>query len=64
MEICDGDGICRSNFAYARFGEQYTKSLPSLNLNWQLDDDMYLRFGAATVISPPAHQPPFQRTSR
>ena len=59
VEICDGDGICRSNFAYARFGEQYTKSLPSLNLNWQLDDDMYLRFGAATVIS----RPPINRLS-
>ena len=59
VEICDGDGICRSNFAYARFGEQYTKSLPSLNLNWQLDDDMYLRFGTATVIS----RPPINRLS-
>lgn len=59
VEICDGDGVCRSNFAYARFGERYTKSLPSLNLNFQLDADTYLRFGAATVIS----RPPINRLS-
>ena len=59
VEICDGDGVCRSNFAYARFGEQYTKALPSLNLNFQLTADAYLRFGAATVIS----RPPINRLS-
>ena len=59
VEICDGDGVCRSNFAYARFGEQYTKSLPSLNLNFELAADTYLRFGAAKVIS----RPPINRLS-
>ena len=59
VEICDGDGVCRSNFAYATFGERYTKSLPSLNLNFQLADDAYLRFGAAKVIS----RPPINRLS-
>ena len=59
VEICDGDGLCRDNFAYARFGEQYTKSLPSLNLNFEIADDIYLRFGAAKVIS----RPPINRLS-
>ena len=57
--ICDGDGRCRDNFAYVTFTEQYKDVFPSLNLNYLLSDDLYLRFGAAKVMS----RPPINRLS-
>ena len=59
VEICDDDGICRNNFAFVEFGDSYTDVLPSLNLNFKITPDDYLRFGAATVIS----RPPINRLS-
>ena len=57
--ICDGDGRCRDNFAYVTFTEQYKDVFPSLNLNYLLSDELYLRFGAAKVMS----RPPINRLS-
>ncbi len=58
-EICDGDGVCRDNFAFVEFGETYTETLPSLNLTYKFTDETYLRFGAARVMS----RPPINRLS-
>lgn len=57
--ICDGDGRCRDNFAYVTFTERYRDVFPSLNLNYALTEDIYLRFGAAKVMS----RPPIDRLS-
>ena len=58
-EICDGDGVCRDNFAFVTFGDKYTDLLPSLNLNYRITDNDYLRFGVAKVLS----RPPINRLS-
>ena len=59
VEICDGDGVCRDNFAFLKLGDKYTDVLPSLNLNFKITPNDYLRFGAAVVIS----RPPIDRLS-
>ncbi len=57
VEVCDEVGVCLDDYAYVRSGIEYTNTLPSLNLNFEITDDDYLRFAAARVLSrPPINQ--------
>lgn len=57
VEVCDEVGVCVDDYAYIRSGIDYTNTLPSMNLNFELTNDDYLRFAAARVMSrPPINQ--------
>lgn len=57
VEVCDEVGVCIDDYAFIRSGTQYTNTLPSMNLNFELTENNYLRFAAARVLSrPPINQ--------
>lgn len=57
VEVCDEVGVCLDQYAYIRSGTAYTNTLPSLNLNFEITGNDYLRFAAARVMSrPPINQ--------
>ncbi|WP_226668751.1 TonB-dependent receptor [Microbulbifer aggregans] len=53
VEIIDGVGDSSSNYDYITFGPEYTDTLPSLNLNFQLTEQDIVRFAAAKVMGRP-----------
>ncbi|NQD37508.1 TonB-dependent receptor [Permianibacter sp. IMCC34836] len=55
VPITDDAGVTQSNYAYVKYGPEYTDVLPSLNLNFELTESDVLRFAAAEVMGrPPA----------
>ena len=57
VEVCDEVGVCVDDYAFIRNGIDYSNTLPSMNLNFELNDENYLRFAAARVMSrPPINQ--------
>lgn len=57
VPITDGAGVTRTNYDYVEFGPEYTDTLPSINLSFQLTEQDILRFAAAKVMGrPPAGQ--------
>jgi phosphoribosylformimino-5-aminoimidazole carboxamide ribotide isomerase len=57
VPITDSVGVTNSDYAPVIYGPDYTDTLPSLNLAFELTDDDVLRFAAAKVIGrPPAAQ--------
>ncbi|MFN4289361.1 MAG: TonB-dependent receptor [Permianibacter sp.] len=55
--ITDDMGVTQDNYAYVKYGPEYTDSLPSLNLSFELTENDVLRFAAAKVMGrPPAGQ--------
>lgn len=53
IPITDGVGVTDSDFLPVDPGQSYTKWLPSLNLNYHLDEADLLRFAVASVMSRP-----------
>lgn len=51
IEICDVDGVCLSRYGYTKVGTEYSNTLPSLNLKYQLTDIDQVRFALARVMS-------------
>lgn len=51
--ITDQLGVVSTDYIHVRRGKSYTDYLPSLNLNYHLDDNNQLRFAAAKVMSRP-----------
>ena len=51
--ITDGVGVTQDNLAFVNYGPDYTDTLPSLNLNFQISDNDVIRFAAAKVIGRP-----------
>ena len=57
VPITDGVGETRTNYDYVNYGPDYSDTLPSLNLNFELTENDYLRFAASKVMGrPPAGQ--------
>ena len=55
--ITDDLGFTQDNYAYVKYGPEYTDTLPSLNLAFELTEKDVLRFAAAKVMGrPPAGQ--------
>ena len=53
VEITDDVGVTSSNYDYVTFGPEYTDTLPSLNLNFELSENDIVRFAAAKVMGRP-----------
>ncbi|WP_444924045.1 TonB-dependent receptor [Microbulbifer sp. DLAB2-AF] len=53
VEITDDVGVTSSNYDYVEYGPEYTDTLPSLNLNFELTEQDYIRFAAAKVMGRP-----------
>jgi iron complex outermembrane recepter protein len=53
VPITDGVGVTDSDFLPVDPGQSYTKYLPSLTLNYRLDESDQLRFAVAKVMSRP-----------
>lgn len=51
--ITDGVGVTQDNLDYVSYGPDYTDTLPSLNLNFELSDNDIIRFAAAKVMGRP-----------
>lgn len=51
VEICDVDGVCVSRYGYTRVGAEYSNTLPSLNLKYQVTDIDQVRLALARVLS-------------
>ncbi len=51
--ITDGVGVTQDNLDFVNYGPEYTDTLPSLNLNFELTDNDVLRFAAAEVMGRP-----------
>jgi len=51
--ITDGVGVTQDNLDYVEYGPEYTDTLPSLNLNFELTENDILRFAAAKVMGRP-----------
>ena len=51
--ITDGVGVTQDNLDYVNYGPEYSDTLPSLNLNFELTDNDILRFAAAKVMGRP-----------
>lgn len=51
VNICDVDGVCKSQYGYKRVGTEYSNTLPSLNLKYQLTDIDQVRLALARVLS-------------
>jgi phosphoribosylformimino-5-aminoimidazole carboxamide ribotide isomerase len=51
--ITDGVGVTQDNLDFVNYGPDYTDTLPSLNLNFELTDNDILRFAAAKVMGRP-----------
>jgi len=55
--IVDDNGVERDDYANVSYGPEYTDTLPSLNLNFELSDNDQIRFAAAKVMGrPPVYQ--------
>lgn len=55
--ITDDVGVTQTNYKYVEYGPEFSDTLPSLNLNFELSDNDVLRFAAAKVMGrPPAGQ--------
>lgn len=50
-EICDVDGVCINRYGYTKVGTEYSNTLPSLNLRYQLTDIDQVRLALARVLS-------------
>jgi phosphoribosylformimino-5-aminoimidazole carboxamide ribotide isomerase len=53
VPITDDVGMTQDNYDYVKYGPDYTDTLPSLNLNFELSEDNILRFAAAKVMGRP-----------
>ncbi|MFA0813477.1 TonB-dependent receptor [Microbulbifer epialgicus] len=53
VEITDDVGITSDSYDHIKYGPEYTDTLPSLNLNFELTEQDYLRFAAAKVMGRP-----------
>ncbi len=53
QNIADATGLISSRYAASVEGVTYTDYLPSINLNFRLDDNSQIRFAAAKVMSRP-----------
>lgn len=51
--VVDGSGVANSRYAPKVLGPKYTDYLPSLNLNFAINDNEQIRFAAAKVMSRP-----------
>ncbi len=51
--ITDGVGVTQDNLDFVNYGPDYTDTLPSLNLNFELTENDILRVAAAKVIGRP-----------
>jgi phosphoribosylformimino-5-aminoimidazole carboxamide ribotide isomerase len=51
--ITDGVGVTQDNLDHVKYGPEYSDTLPSLNLNFELTENDILRVGAAKVIGRP-----------
>ena len=55
--ITDDVGVTQTNYAYVEYGPEYSDTLPSLNLNFEVTENDVVRFAAAKVMGrPPAGQ--------
>lgn len=55
--ITDDNGVTRNDYVNVNYGPEYTDTLPSINLNFQLTENDQLRFAAAKVMGrPPVYQ--------
>ena len=53
IPITDGVGVTNSDYAPVTYGPDYSDTLPSLNLAFELSDDDIVRFAAAKVLGRP-----------
>lgn len=51
--ITDGVGVTQDNLDFVTYGPEYSDTLPSLNLNFQITDNDIIRFAAAEVMGRP-----------
>ena len=51
--ITDGVGVTQDNLDYVSYGPEYSDTLPSLNLSFEITDNDVLRFAAAKVMGRP-----------
>ena len=51
--ITDGVGVTQDNLDYVSYGPEYSDTLPSINLNFELSENDVLRFAAAKVMGRP-----------
>ena len=51
--ITDGVGVTQDNLDYVDYGPEYSDTLPSLNLNFELTENDILRVAAAKVLGRP-----------
>ncbi|OBP13688.1 DEAD/DEAH box helicase [Rheinheimera sp. SA_1] len=55
--IVDDNGVARTDYKHIKYGPEYNDVLPSLNLNFAINEDEQLRFAASKVIGrPPVYQ--------
>ncbi|NTS77411.1 TonB-dependent receptor [Catenovulum sp. SM1970] len=56
-EITDDNGVTRTDYQNIKYGPEYSDTLPSINLNFQLSENDQLRVAAAKVMArPPVYQ--------
>ncbi|TQV67349.1 TonB-dependent receptor [Exilibacterium tricleocarpae] len=53
VPITDDAGVTRTNYDYVSYGPEYTDTLPSINLNFELSEQDQIRFAAAKVLGRP-----------
>lgn len=53
VEIEDGVGAISDSFAHVKYGPEFTDTLPSINLNFELTEQDVIRFAAAKVMGRP-----------
>ncbi|SHF88989.1 phosphoribosylformimino-5-aminoimidazole carboxamide ribotide isomerase [Microbulbifer donghaiensis] len=53
ISITDDVGMTQDNYDYVTYGPEFTDTLPSLNLNFELTEQDYIRFAAAKVLGRP-----------
>jgi len=53
IPITDGVGVTQDNLDNVNYGPEYSDTLPSLNLNFQITDNDIIRFAAAEVMGRP-----------
>ena len=51
--ITDGVGVTQDNLDYVNYGPEYSDTLPSLNLSFDITDNDIVRFAAAKVMGRP-----------
>ena len=56
-KIVDDNGVVRNDYKHIKYGPEYNDVLPSLNLNFAINEEEQLRFAASKVIGrPPVYQ--------